>query len=212
MEVGGRGGCVQPGQGAVIAAGTAHAFQAEGDNRFLVADVKSLLPDGHVAERFGRHAFFGIAPPIRALMEYRTAAAEFSSELDGHWVALLLSSLGQTPKADRRASIVVERASSFMAAHLAAPITVSEIAAASEVPVHRLNAAFRALHGKSPYAHLTQLRFERALDLLVETRLPIAEIAGITGHSDQSALTRRLRKHIGIGPAAYRRARLSQMA
>lgn len=212
MEVGGRAGFVQPGQGAVIPAGTAHAFQAEGDNRFLVADVKSLVPEGHATERFGRHAFFGIAPPIKALLDYRAAASEFSSELAGHWVALLLSSLAQTPPADRGAGMVVERAIAFMAKSLAEPISVTDIAAAAEVPVHRLNAAFRALEGVSPYAHLTRLRFERALDLLVETRLPIAEIAGLTGHSDQSALTRRLRKHMGIGPAAYRRARLSQTA
>lgn len=206
MEVGGRAGAVRPGQGAVIPAGTRHAFQASGANRFLVADVRSLAPEERSVERFSRDAFFGMEAPVRALIDYRMNTVAPAPDMAGHWCSLLLAALGEMPGQDRAAAQAVERAVRFMQSRLAEPITVADMADAAGLSVHRLNAAFRRVHGTSPYAHLTRLRFEQALHLLAETRLPIAEIAELTGHADQSALTRRLKKLAGTSPAVYRRA------
>ena len=211
MEIGGRAGAGRQEQGAVIPAGTQHAFQAGGDNRFLVADVRSLRPDGLMEERFGRQAFFGMARPLQALLEYRTAAPAFSADMAGHWCSLLLAALGDAPQADQASAKAVERATAFMVRNLERQITVTDIASAAGVAVHRLNAAFRTIRGRTPYAQLTHMRFEKALQLLSETRLPISEIADLTGHADQSALTRRLKKHAGISPAAYRRLETAGM-
>jgi AraC-like DNA-binding protein len=207
MDVGGRSGAVLPGQGVVIPAGTSHAFQAGGDNRFLVADVKSLALDDRAVSRFGNRPFFGVAPALQALVDYRRSASSFPGDLAAHWCAMLLVALGEAPVLDDRQADAVRKAVAFMRAEMARPVTVQEMADAAGLPAHRLNAAFHRLHGKSPYAYLTELRFREALRLLAETRLPIAEIADLTGHADQSALTRRLKRHAGVSPAVYRRAR-----
>jgi len=52
---------------------------------------------------------------------------------------------------------------------------------------------------------LMEMRLDAALDLLANTELPIADIALLTGHADQSALTRRLRQSRGITPLRFRK-------
>jgi transcriptional regulator GlxA family with amidase domain len=92
-----------------------------------------------------------------------------------------------------------------MAARLAHPITVADIAAACGLGPRRLHALFREQAGETPHMALTRLRLDQARGLLAHTDLPIAEIALRSGHADQSALTRRLRAVDRLTPAAFRR-------
>jgi AraC-like DNA-binding protein len=52
-----------------------------------------------------------------------------------------------------------------------------------------------------------KLRIEKAVQLLDTTAYPLAEIAYLTGFSDQSHFTRIFRQHTGQSPAAYRKKR-----
>ncbi len=56
-------------------------------------------------------------------------------------------------------------------------------------------------------AHVGELRLDRALGALASSDQPIAGIAQDCGYSDQSALTRALKRRHGVTPAAYRRGR-----
>lgn len=213
MEIGGRGGAVHPGQGALIPPHVDHAFQAVGDNRFLVADVVSLRLPRTICERFSSRSFFPIRQPVQALMDFRAASPHADDEVTvGHWCALFLYALDQAPMPAEPLAAAVERAITHMRAHLGDPLTIAELADAGGLPEHRLNAAFRAVHGQSPYAYLSALRLREAMRLLAETSLPIGEIAYRTGHADQSALTRRLRQKGCLPPAAYRRQQRLEMA
>ena len=51
-------------------------------------------------------------------------------------------------------------------------------------------------------------RIDRAKDLLLNSRLPIDEIAHNCGFADQSHFTRAFLRAIGDTPGAWRRARL----
>lgn len=213
MEIGGQAGAVHPGQGALIPPHVDHAFQASGDNRFLVADVVSLRLPERVGERFSRRSFFPIQPSVRALMDFRQASPwPGEGGAAGHWCALLFHALDQAPAQASPWASAVARVVTHMQAHLGEALTLSQLAEIGGLPEHRLNAAFRGLHGQSPYAFLSQLRLREALRLLSETSLPIGEIAYRTGHADQSALTRRLRQNGCLPPAAYRRHLRSEMA
>jgi len=65
---------------------------------------------------------------------------------------------------------------------------------------------FRDATGRSPAAALTEIRLDRAVELLRGTDLPIAEVALAAGYSDQTALTRALRRRRGVTPAGLRRS------
>lgn len=53
--------------------------------------------------------------------------------------------------------------------------------------------------------YIRKLRIERSIQLLETTKHSIAEIAYITGFSDQSHFTRIFRKHTGSPPSTYRK-------
>jgi AraC-like DNA-binding protein len=65
---------------------------------------------------------------------------------------------------------------------------------------------FRAQTGVTPHLYLSTLLMEKALDALVTTEAPIAEIGGDLGFSSLSVFTRFFAGHVGMAPTDYRRA------
>jgi AraC-like DNA-binding protein len=58
----------------------------------------------------------------------------------------------------------------------------------------------------TPRAWLTSVRLDAAMRALEGSSAPVAEIAQACGFGDQSAFTRRFRRHVGLTPTAYRAA------
>jgi AraC family transcriptional regulator len=85
-------------------------------------------------------------------------------------------------------------------------LTVTSLAAMAGVHPFHFAKVFRRFHGCSPGEYLRARRVEHACRLLAQTRLPIAEVAIRGGFSDQSALTKAVRRFTGLTPAAFRRA------
>ena len=59
--------------------------------------------------------------------------------------------------------------------------------------------------GKSFSTYLTDLRLDRAIDLLLHTDLGIKEIAASVGYSDPRYFHRLFKKHVGKTPSQYRK-------
>lgn len=209
MDIDGRAGAVGNRCGALIPAGLDHAFEAGGENRFLVADVESLSLPAPLAERFAARPFFRIPPAVNALVAFSRGMGA-KTVLTAPWSMLLLSALEDALPAGRYEKPVA-RAIALMEARLAEPLSLAALSAAAGLPEHQLHHAFRSIHGVSPYAYLSRLRLERAMRLIEETTLPLGDIAARTGHADQSALTRRMRQHGHLSPAAHRRAHRLEM-
>ncbi|MEO3810862.1 AraC family transcriptional regulator [Sphaerisporangium sp. B11E5] len=84
-------------------------------------------------------------------------------------------------------------------------ITAGELAAAAGRSRFAVYRSFRAAYGMAPSDYQRQLRLRTARRLLDEGR-PLAEIAVMTGFTDQSHLTRWFTRYFGVTPGAYRRA------
>ena len=82
---------------------------------------------------------------------------------------------------------------------------LAEIAKCTSFHVIRL---FNNQVGMSPHAYLTQLRLERAREL-IDNGQSIADAALLAGFSDQSHLTRRFKKRYGLTPGLYGSQKLS---
>jgi len=65
---------------------------------------------------------------------------------------------------------------------------------------------FRAQTGVTPNLYVNTLLMEKALDALVSTEAPIAEIGADLGFSAQSVFARFFAGHVGMAPTDYRRA------
>jgi len=83
-------------------------------------------------------------------------------------------------------------------------VTLTELAGMVQVhPVH-LARAFRKRFGCCVGEQIRKLRIEAACRELQHSQLPIAEIAAQTGFSDQSHLSRTLKRHTGMSPHQFR--------
>jgi AraC-like DNA-binding protein len=118
------------------------------------------------------------------------------------WVPLLLDTLAlDAPRPASRLAALLAR----IEADPGRPWTTEAMARAAGVSVSRLHALFREELDASPHAWLLEHRLGKASEWLASTAAPIADIALRAGFSEQSALTRALRKATGMTPAAYRR-------
>ncbi len=84
------------------------------------------------------------------------------------------------------------------------PPSVKEMAASASLSVYQLDRRMKRLFGLSTGQWLLKMRIEHACQQLVETRLPIAQVALECGYSDQSAFTRQFRRTTGYTPSEFR--------
>lgn len=92
----------------------------------------------------------------------------------------------------------------FIEEHLAEPIGVAEIAAASGVSPYHFSRAFRQTTGQPPYAYLLHRRIAKAKRLLVETKSTLTTIARQCGFTSLSQFSRTLRRETGTTPTRFR--------
>lgn len=88
--------------------------------------------------------------------------------------------------------------------HLAEPVTVPELAELVGLSTSHLQAIFRRAVGTGPVAYLRSLRMARGRELLLLTRLPIAEVARRVGYRDQFYFSRHFSAAHGCSPTSYR--------
>jgi transcriptional regulator GlxA family with amidase domain len=84
-------------------------------------------------------------------------------------------------------------------------IALAELAALIKVSRFHFARLFKRSTGTTALAYVEARRIFHAQRLLVETDLPIAQVALMTGFADQSHFTRRFRERLGSTPAAFAR-------
>jgi len=68
-----------------------------------------------------------------------------------------------------------------------------------------LSQEYKRVIGLNPSDHLTQLRMEKAKELLLETDMPIESISEAVGYYNVTSFIRRFKKEMSTTPAQYRR-------
>ena len=86
-------------------------------------------------------------------------------------------------------------------------VRVADMAKVCDLSISHFARAFKQTKGKPPHRWLMDRRIEAAKPLLVESDLPLSEIALVCGFSDQSHFTRTFSRMSGMGPGAWRRAK-----
>ena len=92
----------------------------------------------------------------------------------------------------------------YIQAHLADEILLSEMARLVDLSPSHFSTLFRQATGRSPHQYLMARRVEWAGGLLRQTRVSLAEVALQSGFTDQSHLTRMMRRHTGLTPRMVR--------
>ncbi len=97
----------------------------------------------------------------------------------------------------------VSRAIRFIRAHALERISVSDVL--SEVPMSRtlLERKFRALLNRSPYEEIQLIRLRKAKELLLDSKLSVAEVSERVGYSSPEYLSAIFKKKFGLSPRAF---------
>jgi AraC-like DNA-binding protein len=96
----------------------------------------------------------------------------------------------------------VETMKSLLAADLAAPLRVADLAQAVGLSPFHATRLFTEASGLPPHAWRTQLRLQRALAPL-RAGASVADVAAASGFTDQSHFTRHFRRMFGVPPGRW---------
>ena len=102
-----------------------------------------------------------------------------------------------------------KRAKELMLAHIDGDVGLDELAASCELSRSHFARAFKVTTGSSPFRWLLARRIERAKNLLLNSGLPVDQVAEQCGFVDQSHFTRTFVKVTNATPARWRRLRRS---
>jgi len=107
----------------------------------------------------------------------------------------------------RRHEPRVAEAIRIMETHIDRPVTIAAIARRVGVSTRALETLFQRIVDVPPGAYYVTLRLNAARRLVLDTNLPIADVAERTGFSAIASLSRAFRRQFGAPPSAARRAR-----
>jgi len=213
MDVAGKPGEIAGERAVLVARGLPHEFRVAGVHRFVVLDFPSAASRGPelapgVIARARAAPFFALDQGFKHLALYLAHALDDGALPD----AIARQAVDLVTHAVTRAlpgedmDEAVARAIGHIHARFPERLTVPALAAEAGVSASVLHERFRGATGRTPIDYLQSVRLDEAERLLRASRLSIAEIAVRVGFSDQTALTRALRRRRGVTPGAMRRA------
>ncbi len=205
LEIGGRGLRVAAARGAFIAPGQAHACSAHACDHFAVIDCSLADLGEATVERLHHAPHLAVPAPARHLLDHLAHFAAPEAALPEHLarrcLPLLLAGLTRAHAPQTRLDVLRLRVESAPGEEW----PVERMARLAGVGAARLHVLFRHRLDTTPQTWLTTLRLREAMAKLADGDQPIARIAQDGGWSDQSSLTRAMRRIAGCTPASYRR-------
>jgi len=101
----------------------------------------------------------------------------------------------------------VHKVREYVDSHIADPMRVADLCALIQRSEAHFSRAFKRTFGASPHAFVIQRRLELAGQYMLQTEVPLSDIALRCGFTDQAHLSKHFRQATGETPAAWRRAR-----
>jgi len=102
----------------------------------------------------------------------------------------------------------LRRVCDYIEAHLGEEVTLHDLAGAACLSPYHLSRCFRRATGTTLHAYVMARRTDRAIALLADNKLTLAEIAYRCGFASQSHFTAVFKKSTGMTPGHYRRQAL----
>jgi AraC-like DNA-binding protein len=105
---------------------------------------------------------------------------------------------------------VISRAERLIAEALDRPSpaspTLRELAAKARISPNHLIRSFRHMRGTTPHQLVMTRRCQRAMDLLRQPDLTVADVSDAAGYSSPAYFIASFRQQFGVTPGAYQRA------
>ncbi|WP_438021923.1 AraC family transcriptional regulator [Sorangium sp. So ce233] len=201
--------CVAPPSGAAPAPAEllSATYAAEPDGALATLAPVVHLPAGEVRRAQGLSAVVSL---LRAALAEPSAGQErLARSLLEPLLAYTVHCHGRAARAfDRR----VARALQLIQEKPAARWTIEALAGAAGLSRAAFARRFLAELGVPPLRYVTELRMQRAAELLAEGDRSLASVAAEVGYDSEFAFSRAFKRHTGEAPGAFRRRSRSQGA
>lgn len=156
--------------------------------------------------RLFHHAHF-LALTIDELYieELKNAAesAHLTSALMKYILGRLLSISEKLPEADSRAALIHD-VKAYVRQNAGSVLTNTAIAKHFDYHPYYLNSLFTKYTGQTLHSYISEVKFQKAKDLLISTNQTIHEIAEACGFQGASYFSEAFLKHQGITPTQFR--------
>lgn len=133
--------------------------------------------------------------------------SQIESLLESLSEKITLKKLGNRAVSARKAeySEPIQKVVAYLQDNLGRKVTLAEVAETIFLNKNYLCGLFHEETGKSFSEFLTNLRIDKAKELLISTELPISEIAAQLSYCDNFYFTKVFKKKVGHSPYTYRR-------
>ena len=108
----------------------------------------------------------------------------------------------------RKQNLVLE----VIDAHIAEKISLATLAKVAELSRYHFARVFKQTFGVPSHRYHAARRMERATNLLLQSTLPVTQVALRVGFRETSSFTRAYRRYAGVAPSDRRRGRKSEPA
>lgn len=106
---------------------------------------------------------------------------------------------------DRENTRPIRVAKKYVQEHYREPITLEDVCAMTGFSVSYFSLLFKKETGEGFAKYLSNVRVDRAKELLQDTDLPISEVCREVGYSDMKHFVQLFRKATGLNPGQYRK-------
>jgi AraC family transcriptional regulator len=98
-----------------------------------------------------------------------------------------------------------KRVAAYVEENFSLNIRLTDLADITHLSCSHFSRSFKKSFGETPLAYIMRYRVRRAQLIMLNSRLPLTQIALECGMCDQSHFTRVFRKIVGVNPATWRR-------
>jgi AraC-like DNA-binding protein len=110
-----------------------------------------------------------------------------------------------TPRTPDDVLVHLRRARDHADRHYTEPLDLETLARVAGMSKYHFQRLFVATYGRSPAAHLSLRRVERAQDLLRSTNLTVTEVCHAVGFSSLGSFSSRFRRLVGESPSEFQK-------
>ncbi|WP_337103979.1 response regulator [Paenibacillus sp. YIM B09110] len=136
---------------------------------------------------------------LERLRKLHTAA-----ELESYFYAIIDSLVVRTDHAAERTEETITRIKSHIELHYEEDLSLQSVADTYGLDKYQLSRMFKQQFGINYWQYVTQIRMDKAAELLSGTNLKNSAIAEMTGFVDESHFSKTFKKHFGVSPKDYR--------
>ena len=110
-------------------------------------------------------------------------------------------------KKEEQSSGVISKAKIYINLHFGRDITLDDVSREVDISPYYFSKLFKEETGENFIEYLTNIRIDKAKELLSETELSMKEICAQIGYSDPNYFSRAFKKNVGVTPTEYKESK-----